>query len=168
MTQLIKGKIISYLENKYGFIDAKDGFSYYFDKKSFQDSNQQQPIKIGLDVIFKPLATRKGMSAINIRLGTSFSYKYMPYFSFVKYGNKTNGNIELAIDIVTPYFNTGEEAKNYLFSLAKKTGSNAILDARIYKEKKQNLMVIYIMSIDTTLKLQLFLLIVTVTVKMMQ
>ncbi len=63
----MKGHITSYVEEKqYGFIKGENGKDYFFHKNDVVDQNE---ILDGLNVIFDPIPTRKGLAAKSVQLG---------------------------------------------------------------------------------------------------
>lgn len=135
MNNQLKGTIVSYLNNKYGFITGEDGYSYFFHSTSLLNNT---PNIIGKNVIFNPKPTEKGLSAYNIRLAKAYSYQALSDFQFLLYGAKPKGDIKWKYEICTNKFHTIEEARANLIEIAKTTGCNTILDARLETRQNRN------------------------------
>lgn len=59
------GKIISF-NGTYGFINGKDGKTYYFDDRQFKKNQPIRNLKVGMNLHFDYITTDKGYKAKNI------------------------------------------------------------------------------------------------------
>lgn len=135
MSQIVKGKIVSYLNGQNGFITGDDGINYHFEHNDLIDPEFNRSGIINKKVAFIPIPTEKGMIAKHISVIHIYKTKYLPSYRFYNYGTQLNGTVEFSLDVETPKFTSLEEARDFLHGIAERTGCNAIIDARMQKTR---------------------------------
>jgi len=130
------GVIRSYSAEKgFGFVDGKDGVSYFMHKNQLADKSQAPQLKIGINIEFDPTPTPKGMQANKVRLIKTFIGKQILGFEFSRKGEPRGTEIAWEFPIVWPMtFTDFNKAEQAITAFAKEVGVNAVLNFKIEKE----------------------------------
>ncbi|CAM4450307.1 cold-shock protein [Vibrio agarivorans] len=128
----MKGIVKSYnKDKKYGFINGKDGKSYFF-HISDVPHNQHSQVDNGCHLDFDPTPTSKGDAAKKIHVVNTFPALYLPELQVLR--NKQPKGVLLHTESGrTRFFRSPDDAKNRLVAIAKNAGANLVHDVRLNK-----------------------------------
>ena len=126
------GILRSYVpEKQYGFIDGRDGKSYFFHVAYFEGKQKPSDISEGLLVSFDPTPGPKGLQARSLRIAREHSILLVQPEEFVisKSDTPKKGKVFYQTPIIEVCASGSmHEAKNKLISRAANFGANAILN----------------------------------------
>jgi len=125
----VKGKIVSYVQNKkFGFVRGDDGESYFLHFSSLVDKGDETKLIKGAVIEFDPTPSPKGLAAKKARvLGTYFKNQLVSFFTS-KHNQPKHGKVELSNSLSTRFFKDPNEGREHIIQLAKAAGYNAILN----------------------------------------